>query len=367
MVIDFNHAPGSVLRYTTTCVKMDRQNTPKVYCTYQEALEHRFPNHPESPQRITSLRAWLDSPPYPEIEWLPFETAMEGEVALAHRQVLLDEIKTECRKGPHEFEPAPTYVTKTSYRDALGAAGATLTVCRRIVAEGNGRGFAIVRPPGHHADAETAMGFCLLNNVAIAAADAVARGLGKVAIVDFDAHHGNGTQAIFRDTPEVGFLSTHEDGIYPGTGRLDDAPHARGRIINCPLPAFAGDAAFQRVLDEVVEPWLAAFRPEMIFVSAGFDAHFSDPLTTLTLDTKGYFMLAKRLVSFADRYSGGRIMFILEGGYDPKALKDNIQACLAAICGRAAYPDHYGEAPGVNPSVDSLISQLQKIHHLKEI
>jgi len=347
-------------------LKMKIENISKVYCTYHEAPEHRFPNHPESPQRISDLGAWRDSPPYPEIEWLPFEPAQEGEVSLVHHQSLLAEIKAESQQGPHEFEPAPTYVTATSYQDALGAAGATLAVSRRIISEGKGRGFAIVRPPGHHADGDTAMGFCLLNNVAIAAADAVASGLGRVAIVDFDAHHGNGTQAIFWDTPEVGYFSTHEGGIYPGSGRLEEAPHARGRIINCPLPAFAGDAAFQKIMDEVVEPWLAVFRPEMIFISAGFDAHFSDPLTTLTLDTKGYYMLTKHLVSFADQYAGGRILFVLEGGYDPRALGDNIQACLAAMCDCAEYPDHYGEAPGVGPDVGSLIKKLREHHNIKE-
>jgi acetoin utilization deacetylase AcuC-like enzyme len=347
-------------------LKMKKDNTPKVYCTYQKAPKHRFPNHPESPQRITTLGAWLDFPPYPEMEWLPYEPAREGEVTLAHRQSLLAAIKAESQQGTHEFEPAPTYVTATSYQDALGAAGATLAVSRRIVEEGQGRGFAIVRPPGHHAEPDRAMGFCLLNNIAIAAADAVASGLEKVAIVDFDAHQGNGTQAIFWDTPQVGYFSTHEGGSYPGSGRLDEAPHARGRIINCPLPAFAGNAAFRRVLDEVMEPWIRQFKPEMIFVSAGFDAHFSDPLTTLTLDTKGYYMLAQRLVSFADHYARGRIMFVLEGGYDPKALEDNIQACLAAMCERSEYSDHYGEAPGVSPNVDSLISKLRETHHLKE-
>jgi acetoin utilization deacetylase AcuC-like enzyme len=345
---------------------MRKNLSPKVYCTYQEAPQHHFPDHPESPQRINALGVWMDSPPYPEMEWLPYDAARKGEVALVHHHSLLAEIKAESQQGSHEFEPAPTYVTETSYQDALGAAGATLRVSRQIIADGIGRGFAMIRPPGHHADAQNAMGFCLLNNIAIAAADAVASGLGKVAIIDFDAHHGNGTQAIFWDTPEVGFFSTHESGIYPGTGRLEEAPHARGRIINCPLPVFAGDDAFRRIIDEVVEPWLTQFQPEMIFISAGFDAHFSDPLTSLTLDTKGFYMLARRLIGFADKYAGSKIMFVLEGGYDPNALEDNIQACLAAMCGRTEFSDHYGKAPDVNPKVDTLIEKLRQLHQLKE-
>jgi len=312
------------------------------------------------------MGAWIDSPPYPEMAWLSFKPALEGEVTLVHHQGLLSEIKAECERGSHEFEPSPTYVTKTSYQNALGAVGATLAVSRRLISERKGRGFAIIRPPGHHAEPERSMGFCLFNNIAIAAADAVASGLKKVAIVDFDAHHGNGTEAIFWHTPEVGYFSTHEGGIYPGTGSIESAPHARGRIINVPLPAFAGNKAFNSLLDEIVAPWIANFQPEMIFVSAGYDGHFSDPLTSLTLDTQGYYELTRRLVGIADEHGGGRIMFVLEGGYDPIALEDNIQACLAAMSGHSDFSDHYGPAPGVNPDVDLLINKLKDDHQLKE-
>jgi acetoin utilization deacetylase AcuC-like enzyme len=345
---------------------MEKEAKRKVYCTYQEAPGHNFPGHPESPRRVHALRAWIDSPPYPEVEWLDYSPAEESEVSFIHDKMFLAELKTECRRGTHEFEPSPTYVTESSYHDALGAVGAVLAVSRRIISEGTGTGFAIVRPPGHHADFDTSMGFCLLNNIAIAAADAVASGAGKVAIVDFDAHHGNGTQAIFSETSAVTYISTHETGIFPGTGTVDSAPHARGRIVNIPLPAFAGNEAFQQVLKQVVYPVLAHNTPEMIFVSAGFDAHFSDPLTNLSLDTDGYFMFAQALVEMAETFCNGRLMFVLEGGYDPIAIQDNIQACLAAISGHSDYPDHYGKAPAVNPDVSSLINKLRKIHSIEE-
>ncbi len=283
---------------------------------------------------------------------------------LVHDQALLAFLRAECQKGAHEFEPSPSYVTGDSYQAALGAVGATLAVSRKILAEGTGHGFAIVRPPGHHAERDASMGFCLLNNIAVAAADAIASGLERVAIVDIDAHHGNGTQAIFWDTPEVGYLSTHERDMFPGSGRINSAAHARGRILNIPLPSFAGNQAFFRVFDQVVLPWLEAFQPEMIFVSAGFDAHFSDPLTTLTLNTQGYYQLTRKLVSSAKALCDGRLMFVLEGGYDPLALADNVQACLAALAGHEDFPDHYGEAPGVCPEVDQLLDQLTQIHHL---
>lgn len=285
---------------------------------------------------------------------------------LIHRKGMLDALKKACQKGPHEFEPSPSYVTESSCQTALNAAGATLAVSRRILANGRGRGFAIVRPPGHHAEPEGSMGFCLLNNVAIAAADAVASGLTKVAILDFDAHHGNGTQAAFWNTPEVGYLSTHEENLFPGSGRLDSAPHARGRIINIPLPAFSTNTAFLRIVEEIAGPWLRTFGAEMLLVSAGFDIHFSDPLTTSTLDTSGFFQLARMLVNIAEDYCQGRILFVLEGGYDPRALQDNVQACLAALCGRSTFPDHFGRSPGGRSVDDTYIDRLRNLHQFSE-
>ncbi|MFN2305107.1 MAG: histone deacetylase [Anaerolineales bacterium] len=341
-------------------------NNRKVYCTFQDASAHRYPGHPESPQRFHNMWAWLEKPPYSDMTWLNFHPAEESDVTLIHRKELLTFLQRQCQLGAHQFEPSPSYVTQDSYQAALAAVGATLAVSQKIISNESGHGFAIVRPPGHHAEPMESMGFCLLNNVAIAAADAIARGLHKVAIVDFDAHHGNGTQAAFIDTPEVGYLSTHEQNMYPGTGRLESPQHAEGRIINIPLPAFSGNRTFQVLLEHVVTHWLRDFRADMLFVSAGYDAHFSDPLTTLTLDTQGFFQLSKSLVSLADHFCHGRVMFVLEGGYDPLALRDNVQASLAALCYEDQYPDHYGKAPGYEPDISRLINQLIGRHHLQE-
>ncbi len=336
----------------------------KVYCTFQDAPDHHFPGHPESPNRLQSLKGWLKDPPYPEIEWLDYSPAKEADVLLIHHKTLLDDLKYECQLGSHEFEPSPSYVTEGSYQAALNAVGGTLAVSRRILEEGSGFGFAIVRPPGHHAEPDESMGFCLINNIAIAAADAVASGLARVAIVDFDAHHGNGTQAAFWDTPQVGYFSTHERNIYPGTGLISSASHARGRIINVPLPAFSGNNTFIKIFDELLSPWIQNFKPEMLFISAGYDPHFSDPITTLTLNTKGFFQMAKKLVKLAEEICGGKMMFVLEGGYDPVALKDNIQCSLAAMSRHGSFPDHYGKGPNVSPDIDQLIIDLQNTHQL---
>ncbi len=336
----------------------------KVYCTYQDAPEHFYPGHPESPKRMQNMGEWLVNPPYSQIQWLDIVPAAEKDICLIHPASLLAELRTECELGSHQFEPAPSYITPKSYQAALGAVGATLTISRKIISEGRGRGFAIVRPPGHHAEPETPMGFCLLNNIAIAAADAVASGLGKVAIFDFDAHHGNGTEAAFWETEQVAYCSTHETGIYPGTGCLDGAPHARGRIVDIPLPAFSGNTTFKLVRQDIVRPWMEKNQPEMLFVSAGYDAHFSDPLTSLTLDTRGFYDMTRTLVDLAEEYCGGKIMFVLEGGYDPIALKDNVQSSLAAISGQTEYPDHYGKGPDVNVNIEPEIEEIRTYHKL---
>lgn len=339
-------------------------NDQRVYCTYFDAPQHTYPGHPESPHRLVAMREWLSVPPYPEMLWLDHKPAAEADVMLIHPRPMLEFIKDACQQGPHEFEPSPSYVTESSYQSALEAVGATLSVSRRILAEGRGRGFAIVRPPGHHAEPDRPMGFCLLNNAAIAAADAVASGLSRVAIIDFDAHHGNGTQAAFWQTPEVGYLSTHEMNLYPGSGSLASAPHARGRIINIPLPAFLDTTAFLNLSQQVADPWLRNFGAEMLLVSAGYDAHFSDPLTTLTLDTDGYHQITQILVDLAREFCQNRILFILEGGYDPQALKNNIQACLAALCGRSDFPDQYGRSPGGCSNITAHIEKIRDIHQL---
>lgn len=339
---------------------------PTVFCTFYDAPQHHFLDHPESPQRLHLLQNWRDNPPYPEITWLESTPAAESDILLVHAKSMLEELHASCLMGAHEFETAPSYVTPSSYQDALMAVGSTLNVSRCIVSEGHARGFAIVRPPGHHAESSRSMGFCLLNNIAIAAADAVASGVGKVAIIDIDAHHGNGTEEIFWETPEVGYLSIHEDNLYPGTGYFEEEPHAPGRVVNIPLPPFTNTIGIIQVFKEIVIPWIQQFQPQMLFVSAGFDAHFSDPLTTLTLDTQGIYRIAQILVDLADTFCQGRILFVLEGGYDSLALKENIQASLAALSGNASFPSRYGLSPGGCSEVNRLIEKLRKIHQIKE-
>lgn len=226
--------------------------------------------------------------------------------------------------------------------------GAALTAVDLVLDDAAGtRALVLVRPPGHHAERDRAMGFCLYNNVAAAAAWARARGLDRVAIVDYDVHHGNGTQAIFYQDPSVLFVSSHQFPFYPGTGACDEVGGGDGRgfTVNVPLEAGATDADYDLVFRDLVTPVLRAFRPELLLVSAGFDAHAQDPLASMRMTTAGYARLSARVLAVADEVCQGRAVFVAEGGYDVKALA----SCLEAVIGLAS-----GETTP-NPSPDAAI------------
>jgi acetoin utilization deacetylase AcuC-like enzyme len=271
---------------------------------------------------------------------------------------MLREFEAACRQGPGITDYAPTYVTPSTFADAILAAGATLDCTHAVLAGEAQNAFAIVRPPGHHAEPKASMGFCLLNNIAIATRQALSEGIGKALIVDFDVHHGNGTQAVFFEEPRVAFLSTQQENIYPfRTGFIEDAPQARGRIVNVPLPARAGDNAFARIAEEVLTPLAERFKPEMMFVSAGFDSHWDDPLAELGLSSAGYYRYAKRLVELAGQFCGGKIVFVLEGGYNPRNVASGVDAVLSALTGtefEAQDPSPYPE-----PEVEERLKEVR--------
>jgi acetoin utilization deacetylase AcuC-like enzyme len=326
--------------------------------TWVPSPEHKYPDHPEHPNRLTELEARLQSFGAQRLESNP---ATRGEIARVHSREMIALVEEASRMGPEVIDYAPTFVTRTSFEDALLASGGTLGCVRAVWAGEAANAFAIVRPPGHHAEPEHAMGFCLFNNVAIAARDLLERGAARVLVVDYDAHHGNGTQAAFLEDERLAYLSTHQWGIYPGTGRMDDAPHAKGRIVNVPLPAYAGDACFAQISEQVITPFVRSFRPDMILVSAGFDSHWDDPITALGLSSAGFYALSKRLMELASEHCKGKIVFVLEGGYSPRNVSNGAAAVFAALTG-SPFVDPGDKSPRTEPELAKMIESICAWH-----
>lgn len=326
--------------------------------TFVPSLGHQFPNHPERPGRLDAL----DLKASPGIEELVPAPATLDEIGRVHTPQMIEALERACALGPGIIDYAPTFVTLSSFNDALLAAGATIAATRAVLNGQTQNAFAIVRPPGHHAEPERAMGFCLFNNIAIAAQDALAHGLERVAIIDFDVHHGNGTQAAAWQDERFGFLSTQQEGIYPGTGAIEDAPHARGRIVNVPLPARTGEQGFALVAEKLYRPFIERFQPGMILVSAGFDAHWSDPLAGLGMTSRGYYALSKTLSILAGEFCAGKIVFVLEGGYDPKNVANGVNAVFAALIG-SGEPQVNDLSRSPEPDISKRLDAVLKWHN----
>lgn len=329
--------------------------------TFVPSRGHEFPDHPERPGRLDVLEPMLSSFGAEKIQAIH---AKEEDVERVHPARMIQLVQETCRQGPGIIDYAPTFVAQTSYEDAMLAVGGVLT-CTRAVMNGDAHNaFAIVRPPGHHAEPDRAMGFCLFSNIAIAAQDLLAKGMKRVMVIDYDAHHGNGTQAALLNEERVGFISTHQWGIYPGTGWVDDAPHAKKRIVNVPLPAHAGDVTFSRVADEIFEPMVKAFKPEMLLISTGFDSHWNDPITSLGLSTHGFYTISKKLVEMAGKYCNGKIVFVLEGGYDPHNVANGVGAVFDALTSRPLRNEADDASPYKEPDYGSRLEEIRKLHGL---
>lgn len=335
----------------------------KTVYTYVPSPTHVYPDHPERPARLDILQPRLKSF---DAELIDARPATREEIAYVHRPKLISALEEICREqAPAVIDYAPTYVTPSSFEDALLAAGGVIS-CTRSVVDGDAKNaFAIIRPPGHHAEPDRAMGFCIFNNVAIGARYAIEQGMERVMVLDYDAHHGNGTQAAFLNEERIAFLSTHQWGIYPGTGWINDAPHAKKRVVNVPLPAYAGDQVYEQIADRIFLPFVQSFKPQMILISVGFDAHWSDPLTTLGLSTAGYLTLAKKVNALAQEYCDGRIVFVLEGGYDPVNVANGAETVFIAATGKgtsgAKDPNPYSE-----PDCESRIEEVRKWHGFED-
>jgi acetoin utilization deacetylase AcuC-like enzyme len=291
------------------------------------------------------------------------------QLELIHSAGYLDQLGQAVARGPGLLDFGDTYITQASFAAALKSAGAALAILEYTMASEGRRGFSLARPPGHHATAFRGMGFCLINNIALAAQHAINMGWERVMIIDFDVHHGNGTQDIFYDHPQVLYLSTHQRGIYPGTGAIEETGlgAGQGTTINVPLPAFTGDAGFERIYADVIAPAARKFLPQILLISAGYDAHWQDPLAQLQLTTQGFGQLAKDLVSLADELCAGRILFVLEGGYNPESLFEAVQASLDAMIGRDPPAMQTTQFPTVaEPDIKPILEAVIHTHRLVE-
>ncbi len=326
------------------------------------AQAHEEAGHPERPARATAaLQGVADLHLGADLVVVGPRAARREELARVHAGGYLDELGAFCYGGGGDLDP-DTYATTDSWSIAVNAAGAGLAVVDALAERGEGVGFVVTRPPGHHALADRAMGFCLLNNVAVAAAHLVDAGE-RVVIVDWDVHHGNGTQAIFWDEPRVLYVSTHQWPLYPGSGTPVEVggPLALGRTLNLPLPPGATGDVVRRAL-EAAAPTVEAFEPTWVLVSAGFDAHRADPLADLALSSGDFAALAALAGGFAP--GPGRVALFLEGGYDLDALRASVSASLSALLGDPSA----AEAPtSGGPGAEAVPAALAQFHQTVEV
>lgn len=314
--------------------------------------------HPERPERLRAVqegveRAGLADALIP----LPARVATAAELERVHPAPYLEDLEARSRAGGGLLD-ADTVVSADSWRAAVTAAGTGIAAIDALSTGAADAAFLALRPPGHHARPSQGMGFCLLNNVAVAAAELAERGE-KVLIVDYDAHHGNGTQEIFYADPRVLYVSLHEWPLYPGTGRHDEIGHGAGvgATVNLPLPAGATGDVYLRALDEVVAPQVERFGPAWVLISAGFDAHRADPLTGLGLSAGDYAAIGERVAEWAEP---GRLISFLEGGYDLDALRDSVAASLPTLIGAPgrAIEGEAGTSGGPGTTVVEAVADL---------
>ncbi|MDZ4768690.1 MAG: histone deacetylase [Chloroflexota bacterium] len=339
------------------------------YITHPRYVEHDMAQHPEHAGRIRAVwRAIEESGVAPLLHAIEAPFASDDAIRALHSD---DYLKTLARLETFDstvrLDP-DTYATPTSYTIARLSAGGVVRAVDAILSGEAANALAVVRPPGHHALANRAMGFCLLGNIAIAARHAQrAHGLERVMIVDYDVHHGNGTEAMFYDDPSVLFISSHQYNLFPHSGAVGDTGSGSGvgTTINIPLPGGCGDAVYRAIFDAIVVPAAARFKPEIILVSVGHDAHWTDPLALMRLTLQGYADLAQQLIDLATTLCGGRIAFVMEGGYNLDALAYGMTNVARLLVGQPV-SDPLGAPPdrAAEPDMGALIASVRAVHGL---
>jgi len=325
--------------------------------------DHRGPEgHPERPDRLSPVESAIDARGDALVR-MESRPAEPGEILRVHSRDHLALVEEAARRAPVQLDP-DTYVAKPSLEVALLAAGGAIDLARAVAAGRVRSGLAAVRPPGHHAEAGRAMGFCLFNNVALAARAVQAEeGATRVLVVDWDVHHGNGTQHSFEDDPDVLYFSAHQFPYYPGTGDAAEAGRGKGvgATLNVPLPAGCGDAEWTGAITRVLAPAARVFRPDVVLVSCGFDAHADDPLAGMQVSRAGYAAMAHAVRGLAEELCEGRLALFLEGGYALSGLREGTEAVLDALLApSAAPPAALRMAPG--GALGQVVDRLREVH-----
>jgi acetoin utilization deacetylase AcuC-like enzyme len=330
---------------------------------------HTRAGHPENARRVNAILSVLESGGV-LLDLEPIEPAFasQKQLLLAHDQQLIDLVHMASKHGGGLLD-ADTYTTPASYEQARLAVGTSCSLVDRIMEGEATNGLGLIRPPGHHAQYDRIGGFCLFNNVAIAARHAqTEHKADRVAIIDYDVHHGNGTQDIFYEDPTVLYISLHlhTPFFYPGTGAINEigVGSGQGTTLNIPFSPGAGDDCYRQAFNEVIIPRVLLFKPDLILVSAGFDAHWSDPLASASLSLSGYAEISRTIADLADECCDGKLLFLLEGGYKLEALSYGVLNVVHILTGRDEVKDPLGPSPQNEPNITNLLSRLRLLHLL---
>uniref|UniRef100_A0A7N0UAX0 Histone deacetylase domain-containing protein n=1 Tax=Kalanchoe fedtschenkoi TaxID=63787 RepID=A0A7N0UAX0_KALFE len=392
-----NRHPTSIKRTSVACssdLQWSQQasfnsqlNDAKVIYCVAPAMGHNQDSHPECHLRVPAIMNTLQEMNLTSkrgtdvLELQNFKPATLDDIASVHTRAYVTGLEKAMGRASDEGViliegSGPTYATATTFSESLIAAGGGIGLVDSVVAASKNSGsppvgFALIRPPGHHAIPKGPMGFCVFGNVAVAARHAQRKhGLKRVFIIDFDVHHGNGTNDAFYDDPDIFFLSTHQDGSYPWTGKFDEvgAGNGEGTTLNLPLPGGSGDAAMRSVFDSVIVPCAQNFKPDIILVSAGYDGHVLDPLASFQFTTATYYALAAGIKQLAKELCGGRCVFFLEGGYNLKSLSYSVADTFHALIGEPSIA-HKLDDPAIlyeEPSakIKQAIQRVKSIHSL---
>lgn len=337
------------------------------------ASEHTLAGHPENAGRVEAILRLLEE--YQilgDLERIAPQAALLEQLTRVHTKGMVEMVRQASAQAWQQLD-ADTYVTPSSYDLARLAAGSAAAAVDKIMTGAARTGLALLRPPGHHAERNRVGGFCLFNNVAVAARQAqVVHGAKRVMIIDFDVHHGNGTQDIFYNDPDVLFISLHlfmSGFFYPGTGSAEEvgSGSGKGTTLNVPLPLGVGDEGYLQTFTDLIRLKAEAFQPELILVSAGYDAHWADPLTpgnTTGLTLTGYTKMVREIIDMAEKVCLGRVLFVLEGGYYFPALAHGALNTLYALLGRDEIVDPLGPAPEKGRDISQLLRSLRQRHLL---